>query len=263
MRREDLNQIDDNYISQMLEEVFGYTDEHLAAELDRAAAEASQNPDLHLAPPEDEFEKIMARVHEEEELEKKGRKVVRIRKVLRPMLVAAVLGTIVLGAGIGVSGKQSYVFSRWYKGKNSIGYENAEDLMNEDEEEKAYEMIQKEIGISAADLYYVPSKMYFEYIDIENGRADMVFDYNGNYIHFHQALKSVTVSTNIVSDREVYKTINHRVFGAVAVYKNPLDEENTEFSAHFSVDNAYYYLTGVMEEDEFIKILQRMGYYSG
>lgn len=254
--------MDDNYIAQMLEEAFGYSDEQLAAEFDCAAAEASSNPDPRLTPPEDEFAKIMARVNEEKEVEKKTRKVVRIKKVLRPMLVAAVLGTIVLGAGVGVSGKREFEFYKWSDGKYSIGYDNTETLKKEGLKAEAYKTIEQEIGIRAVELFFMPSNMYFEYMDIENGRADMVFSYNNTYIHFHQVLKSVGVSINMVSDRECYKVIKHRAFGDIEIYRNILDEDRVEFSASFAIDNAYYNLNGILEEGDFVKMIEKLGYYS-
>lgn len=263
MRQENLDQMNDNYIEQLLEEAFGYSDEQLAAELDRAAAEAAKNPDPRLAAPEDEFEKIMARVREEETSTKKAKKVVRIRKVLRPMLVAAVLGTIVLSAGVGVSGKREFEFWKWSKENNSIRYENTRDLQNVDVESNAYGTIEEKLGIRAIELHYVPEKTYFEYLNIKNGRADIVFKYKEGFIHFHQALKSVAISTNIASDRQLYKTVEHREFGNVEIYKNSLEDGRVEYSAHFSVNNAYYYLTGIIEEEEMIKIIERMRYYSG
>lgn len=260
MRRENLDQINDNYIEQLLEEAFGYSDEQLAAELDRAAEEASKNPDPRLTPPAHEFETIMARVREEETSSKKTKKVVRIKKVLRPMLVAAVLGTIVLSSGIGVSGKREFEFWKWNKGNNSIRYENTNDLQNEDLESNAYGIIEEKLGIRAVELYYMPESMLLEKLNLGNGRADIMFSYNDNYIHFRQALKSVEVATNIVSDREIYKVVKNRELGNIEIYKNDLDKE-TEYSAHFLIDNAYYYIIGIMEEAEFIKIVERMGYY--
>lgn len=92
---------DDNFITHKLEEAFGYSDQQLVEEFDRAATLYAQSPDPRLKPPEGEFQKIMERVEKEKKAE---RKVIRLKKVLRPMLVAALLGGAVLGSGIGVNG---------------------------------------------------------------------------------------------------------------------------------------------------------------
>ena len=126
MRKEDLNQTDDIFITQKLEEAFGYSDEQLLEEFERAAAQAAEHPDPRLTPPEGEFQKIMARVEEDKKAEKK---VLRLKKVMRPLLVAAVLGTVVLGTGIGVSGKREFEY--WVREKDGgeeVVFNNAESI---------------------------------------------------------------------------------------------------------------------------------------
>ena len=217
VRKEDLNQIDDNYITQKLEEAFGYTDEQLAAQLDRAAAKLAENPDPFLTPPEDEFAKIMARVNES----KKAHKVVRIKKVLRPMLVAAVLGTIVLGTGIGVSGKREYEYQVRERTSDEVVFNNAESVDKQNDIEKVYQQIEEKLGIQALELFYMPRGMDFERYDIDLGIARLEFMYKENRIHFYQALKDVDNSTMFSSDRNVYMRVhNKHLKSDILIYKN-------------------------------------------
>ena len=258
MRKEDLNQIDDNYITQKLEEAFGYTDEQLAAQLDRAAAKLAENPDPLLTPPEDEFSKIMARVNES----KKAHKVVRIKKVLRPMLVAAVLGTIVLGTGIGVSGKREYEYQVRERASDEVVFNNVDSVDKVNEIEQAYEKIEKELGIQAIELLYIPKGMLFQKVEINKGIARMEFIYQEHYIHFYQVLRNVESSTDFMTDRNSYKKIYNRNLSTyISIYKNELEGSQPEWGIQFTNEKAYYILQGIIEEDEFIKIVERLRFF--
>ena len=72
LSQNDKNQLDDNFIKHKLEEAFGYSDEQLVKEFDEAAAQAAQQPNPKLIPPEDEFQKIMERVELEKRQERKN-----------------------------------------------------------------------------------------------------------------------------------------------------------------------------------------------
>ena len=149
MRKEDLDQTkdnwtDDNFITQKLEEAFGYSDEQLVKEFDEAAAQAAQQPNPKLIPPEDEFQKIMERV----ELEKrKERKTARIKRIWRPLLVAALLGGVVLGSGIGVSGNRELEYWIRERDDDSIVFNNVENINRQSDIESVYDTIGEKLGI--------------------------------------------------------------------------------------------------------------------
>ena len=82
VRNSKVSQEEDNLIQQKLQEAFGYTDEHLAAQLDQAAAEYAAHPELNFTPPKGEFEKILAMAAQDETQNKKEdvHKVIRLKK---------------------------------------------------------------------------------------------------------------------------------------------------------------------------------------
>ena len=47
----------------------------------------------------------------------------------------------------------------------------------------------------------------------------------------------------------------------ISIYKNELEGEKPEFGAQFVNEDAYYYLFGVIDEDEFLKIVEYIKYY--
>lgn len=251
--------LDDNFITHKLEEAFGYSDEQLAAELDQAAAFYAQHPDPNLNPPEDEFQKIMERVERESKAEKK---VLRLKKVLRPMLVAALLGGVILGSGIGVNGLEGVEYGARERSEGDAVFNNAEAVDRKNDVEQAYNEIVNEFGIPVVEFFYTPKGMVYQYVILEKDRAIIDFVYKENYFHFYQMRWNLDNSINYKSDRKTYKTVYNRYLDCnITVYKNDLDEGEAEFGAQFSNGDAIYYLYGIIDEDEFIKIVEHLKYY--
>lgn len=110
-----VSQEEDKLIQQKLQEAFGYTDEQLAAQLDQAAAEYAAHPELNFTPPKGEFEKILAMAAQDETQETQdkkedGHKVIRLKKVMKPMILVATVGAILLGTGMMASGRRYYKY---------------------------------------------------------------------------------------------------------------------------------------------------------
>lgn len=259
LRQNDKKWHDDNFIAHKLEEAFGYSEEQLAEELDRAAALAAQQPDPRLEPPEGEFQKIMERVEKEKKAE---RKVVRLKRILKPMLVAALLGGVILGSGIGVNGLEGVEYTVRRQGEENIIFNNTETSKMEDSIEAAYEHIGDTLGIPAVECFYMPNGMKFEKATLSKNRAKLEFMYEENHIHFYQVLWNLSNSANYISDRKPYKEIYNRYLDCdISIYKNELEGEEPEFGAQFFSDKAYYYYYGIMKEEEFIKIVKYMKFY--
>lgn len=259
MRKEDLNQTDDMVITQKLEEAFGYSDQQLFEEFEQAAAQAAEHPDPQLTPPEDEFQKIMARVEADKAAEKK---VLRLKKVMKPLLVAAALGTVVLGTGIGVSGKREFEYWVREKDGGEVVFNNVDGFGEEEKAKSAYEQIGKQLGIEVLELVYLPSGTKYSDLNIVNGVARMEFKYENGFIHFYQILMEKDNSADYISDRTTYKTIYNRYLDKnISIYKNKLEDNLLEFSAQFINDKAYYYLSGVMSEEEFKKVVKNIQFF--
>lgn len=253
--------ISDAELDRLITEALEMTDDQLADLMDQAKLDAELEGQLSAKPPQGGFEDVMKRVAESEKEERSVSKVVRVKKVLRPLLVVAVLGTIVLGAGIGVSGQREFEFIKRIRSEYSMGYNNTESLTNNTELELAYQRICDEIGIRPVMLNYMPAELRFEGLKIDNGRATITFECKGKYVYLQQTLRSKDSSYNSISDRIAYKVIEHRRLGKIDVYYNELQDGQNEYSAALSNDNAYYYISGFVEEDEFIKVVERLNYY--
>lgn len=261
VRNSKVSQEEDKLIQQKLQEAFGYTDEQLAAQLDQAAAEYAAHPELNLTPPKGEFEKILAMAAQDETQDKKedGHKVIRLKKVMKPMILVATVGAILLGTGMMASGRRYYRFWGENRGKGEIVFNNVDAISEADSLEKAYKEIESQTGIKAVEMFYVPEELNFVDLTIDRGTACISLEYNKKAIYFYQVSKENANSTGYNSDRKAYKEVNNRFINKkIKVYRNIIDSKNVEFSAYFMEGNAFYYLTGTMPEDVFDEIIKNL-----
>lgn len=262
MRNSKVSQEEDKLIQQKLQEAFGYTDEQLAAQLDQAAAEYAAHPELNLNPPKGEFEKILAMAAQDDKNEKEDtHKVIRLKRVMKPMILVAAVGAILLGTGMMASGRRYYRFWERDAGKGQIIFNNVEILDAVDSLEQAYETIEEQTSLKAARMYYVPEEMEYKELIVNRGTTCINLLYKGKQVYFYQVSKENANSTGYNSDREPYKTIYNRYLNKdIVIYKSEIDNENTEFGAYFVDGNAFYYLEGTIEEEVFDKIVKNLSY---
>ena len=266
VRNSKVSQEEDKLIQQKLQEAFGYTDEQLAAQLDQAAAEYAAYPELNFTPPKGEFEKILAMAAQDETQETQdkkedGHKVIRLKKVVKPMILVATVGAILLGTGMMASGRRYYKFWGENRGKGEIVFNNVDAISEADSLELAYEEIEKQLQIEAVQMYYMPEDLEYEGIVIDKGFARINLAYGGHSTYFYQVAKENANSTGYKSDRKPYKEIYNRYLRQnIKVYKDKTAENNTEFSAQYMNENAFYCFEGIMAEEEFDKIIKNLNY---
>ena len=266
VRNSKVSQEEDKLIQQKLQEAFGYTDEQLAAQLDQAAAEYAAHPELNFTPPKGEFEKILAMAAQDETQETQdkkedGHKVIRLKKVMKPMILVATVGAILLGTGMMASGRRYYRFWGENRGKGEIVFNNVDAISEADSLEKAYKEIESQTGINAVEMFYVPEELNFVDLTIDRGTACISLEYNKKVIYFYQVLKENANSIGYSSDRMLYKELFNRYLQKnIKIYKKIIDDKDIEFSAQYMNDNAFYYLVGIVEKQEFEKIVQNLNY---
>lgn len=276
MRRSKVSQREEQFIRQKLQEAFGYNDEQLIEQLDRAAAEYAAHPELNLNPPEHEFEKIMAMAAQNDEKtggeadskisgttqSEKKHKVIRLRRILKPVVLVAAITGIMLGTGMMANGRRQYKFWDRTAGKGEIIFNNVDALYGVDSLEQAYQTIEQQTAIKVIELFYIPRGMAFKEVLVDKGTSRINLSYEGTNVYFYQVLKENINSTGYKSDRETYKTVYNRFLGKeISVYKNVIDATTIEFSAHFVDENTFYYLVGTIDEETFEKIVSNLYYF--
>ena len=83
--------------------------------------------------------------------------------------------------------------------------------------------------------------------------------YKDKVFCFIQAKNNIATSNNVVSDRNSsFEVYNIWLNETIIVEKNNLSDNQIEYSANFSIDGTYYYLYGIMKEEEFTQIISEL-----
>ncbi|HIX23771.1 MAG TPA: DUF4367 domain-containing protein [Candidatus Lachnoclostridium avicola] len=184
------------------------------------------------------------------------------KKFARAAAIAIVVGVVGVNGVVSTVGRSGYKYGegRSGVGDNVRAWNNVPASVEEEGEiEKAYNEMQRELDIPILRLKYVPANMVFDDWTLENGRAIIKFNYNGYVIWLVEVEGSLESFNTYVSDREEYDKKFNRLLGTdVILSKNDLDSGLTEYSAEIETNIAYYYLSGIMEEDEFTQIVEQM-----
>lgn len=184
------------------------------------------------------------------------------KKFARAAAIAIVVGVVGVNGVVSTVGRSGYKYG---EGRSGVG-DNVRAWNNvpasvEDvgQIEKAYDEMQNELDIPILKLKYIPANMVFDDLTLENSRAIVKFNYNGYIVRLVEIEGSLESYNTHVSDREEYDEKFNRLLGTeVILSKNNLDSGLTEYSAEIETDIAYYYLSGIMDEDELVRIVEQM-----
>lgn len=265
MKKDDQRQLDDNFIEQKIAEAFGYTEDQLSEELDRFMEEAEKCQEEIPDAPKGEFQRILDRAKAEMKGQRKSGH--RVRRLIKVMAAAAIIGTMVLGGGIWVGARRI----REYEGRKRFNVENmvtinnnqANTTMSEDIElDEAYAQIEDELNIQTLELSYLPEKMRFYEITIQEGKGIMKFFDGKTVLFFYQGLNDYTSSLSYASDMVEFKKIyNSFLDQEISIYGQELDGGDIELSSRFVKDNNYYFLHGVVDIEKFEQIVYGIKLY--
>lgn len=253
-------------MDEQIKAAYGYTDRQLEQEMDYAISHPDASPELN--PPEDEFQRILSKAEQlQREADQKAaasrihRRINR-GKMVRLALAAAILGTLSVGGVVSVVGRSGFRYDKIDVGDGGevIIWRNTPVVEKEsDGLQEAYNEISDELNIPVLKMNYVPAEMKFREIIFDDKRAILKFDYNGYIIRLVEISDMVTMDNRHVSDREYFDEEYFRGLGApVSFSKNELAEGKTEYSAEIMRTDAYYYISGIMEEDVLRNIVEQM-----
>lgn len=264
------------------QELYGYDDETLLRELKEAEMELEQmkaeDPELEAKlarETEASFEALMQKIHaenikpvtEREYAEKKKeeeRNVTVLRPVLKVMFIAAAIMVVLSGMGIVVSARKEFEYSYISKGKmkNEVIWQNGDFSRADGQLKEAYQKIKNELGIKVLVLDYMPKQMIFDDLVIDKGHARIKFLY-GDQTMYLKEIKDIAddVSDYMVSDRKEIGTVyNSRLVHDFVIEENKIEDDYVEYSTMLKGEGVYYYLSGVMEKEEFMKIVKYLNY---
>lgn len=282
------------------EEVTGLSEEELQKEADTVREMLEQSPNLQEIEVPEELERKLAeriRKYEEEkaidglsekdkealrlgrELQnkennekrdsKKNKKIVHWPKNWKVQFAAAIGCVLIIGSGIiSVGGKNIIVnvFDRKFGGGEKT-YVNTEEIEYEGEmtEEEAYAKVEETFGTKVVQIVDKPLNTQFLEVQIDRELQEAIFYYevNDNILAYRiefpysESSKGSEIQDELLQE---YMIELPKVVVKVSEYgiKNI---EIKEFEAEFSYKNSKYFLVGLMEKDEFEKIVKNLNFF--
>ncbi len=225
-----------------------YLDTALTLPHQRAEREGTKNP--------------VADVKEYLESKKKQHgKAIRMAGAVAACLVFAM--AVILVPRIDAIAKKNYKYeARVESGRGGIIVWNNQDnvIMEEGSLEKAYAEIKEKLGGAVLKLNYIPKGMKLSKLEIKAGITKMEFVYAGNAVHMFEVLYLKDSTEKYISDRnEEYKVVkNEWIDKNIPIQKNKTSEGKLEYCAYFEMNNAFFVLEGIVNEEEFIKVIENV-----
>lgn len=256
----------DNFIEEEMKAAYGFSDHQLEQEMDAAMAEADCFPEQEV--PEDEFQRIMEKL-EIAETKDSGLpdavppvKRISRKRMYRMLIAAALLGTLCVGLAGSAVGRGAFQYTDFQASDkegnivwNNVRINEARNL------EEAYEVIGRELGIPVLKLNYIPTDMVFTGLEIVDNRAVIEFKYDGHIVRLRGIKEGNGLMRVHASDRKEYARYQNKFMKEEMILsKNILDNGMTEWGAEIYTETAYYYFSGIMEEEEFNKIVEKMSF---
>lgn len=289
---------DDAEIQDHLKKVYGFSEEQLLKEVERAEKSVSDSD----FPGAEEriFQKLMERKAKEEKTKKSvekdkvepkellpsvtevenpepetkepteseekepEKKKVRFRKK-GIFLAAAVAAILALMLGSTAIGEKNYFMRRVENNINhKITIDNDKNKGTPSKIKDVYNEIEDELNIKSIKLGYVPQGMVYADYLLTDGKAVIIFDYGDNKIYLMQEIKNTKTSIDPESDRretEEDKVLNSWLKKELVIYKNELEDGKVEYSTEIFDEKAQYRLIGILEKEEFKKIVEDLNFY--
>ena len=253
MKNKSQTQIDDNFIDQKMAEAFGYGDQQLADELDRAVAAAKEQPP---SAPEGELQRIINRL--ERKAVVKHRKS-RMKRIVKVLIAAAALGAMMIGGSSWVGAKRYYVQESRDRADLSdvVVFNNDENnLIDDSGAENAYKRIAEDLNIDVLQLSYLPEGMTFRILTQSKKRYVLEFGDGISNLFFDQGWHDKPNSLSYVSDIEMkHEVYNSYLNKELVVFQYELEDGGIQYSVRIKDGDQYYFLEGidVREFDDIVR----------
>lgn len=217
----------------------------------------------------DEMEKELFNKIQDYEYDKRHKKVIRKKK--KSKLVIGVLAAVLIlvcGSVMTSVGSKSYWKTLWNDSNgdeqnNGIDVENMESIETEDIDESAvYKEIAKVMGNYLVRLEYKPKGMMLKRytVDGDQRRATLFYKYENEIIRYTMYMNSKDSSLGqkaIDKLLDEYIVMNGEKEINVKEYEIK-DQKGKRYIAEFEDKGIQYQLKGVMEKEEFEKILKNL-----
>ena len=269
----DLEKREDQKIRECLQQAYGYSDEQLLKKMEEAE-KSLEDTDFPGAE-ERIFQKLMERKAAEEEKEEREGKPAQMPEPIpsgvsisggaapkrfgkRKLAISAALAAaFAVLLGITAIGGRSYFFRARRDELNAVIINNNQNKKDISQLEEAYQLIESELGIPVLRLEYMPLDLEFKTVIWKETSITLQFYYNENTIILYEGEKADNMSVGIESDRNEKKTVyNERLNQDITYLGNELEDGRIEYETLLTINENIYYFSGIMPEEEFVKIIK-------
>ena len=269
----DLEKREDQKIRECLQQAYGYSDEQLLKKMEEAE-KSLEDTDFPGAE-ERIFQKLMERKAAEEEKEEREGKPAQMPEPIpsgvsisggaapkrfgkRKLAISAALAAaFAVLLGITAIGGRSYFLRERKNELNVTIINNNQNKKNISQIEEAYQLIETELKIPVLRLDYVPPSLDFKTAIWKGTSVTLQFYYDENIIILYEGENAGNMSVGIESDRNQRKTVYNKWLGQEVTYLgNELEDGRIEYEAMLTIDEKIYYFSGIMPEEEFVKIIE-------
>ena len=243
--------------------------EEIDKEARRIEKEVKDRRDLDDITVSEEMETALFNKIQDYEYDKRSKKVYRKKKKRYVVMALAAVFILVFGSVMTSVGSKSYWKVLWDRiaGDEKLSYIDVEKMDSQKTEDldevHIYKEIGTELGISTVRMAYMPSKTYLrEYeIDKDQRKATLLYDCDGQVIRYMMYMNDEDSSLGqITTDRLVDKYQLESIGGIVVKIKAYEIEESKEirYVGEFEYADAQYQLMGIIEKEEFDKIIKNL-----
>ena len=228
----------------------------MADEREKELMEMEELQDIDM--PIEKFEDIK---REAERRRRKSR-----RGILRPRtaIIAAALLALLLGVGVVTVGSREYrpEIREYESGDGSTTrIENSDSVFSEYDEEEVCREIEEKLGVIAPRLGYQPEDMKLSeyWIDAEVGEATVRYKFGDDELKIYISKNYHDASSNFEMDGVELESVEIVTNGVLAPIYEYVDSAGRKYyQSEFELYNTYYSIMGMIEQNEYEKILENI-----
>ena len=246
----------------------------LKEEVDREAQEIEKEvesrEDLDDIKVSDDMETSLFNKIQEYEYDKRIKKVVhRSKKKRRLFLALAAVLILVCGSVITGTGSKSYWKVLWDRviGQDNLSVINVEDMESQEtnnlDEVQIYKEITDKLGIVPLDLMYLPVGMELSGYEIDEtqNRAILLYRYEGQNIQYSMYMNNADSSLGQIEVDKITDEYNIELDNGIVFHVTEYlldDTKRKRYIAETKYRDAQYQLMGIIEKEEFEKIVENI-----
>lgn len=245
----------------------------LKEEVDREARqiekEVRERKDLDDITVSEEMETSLFNKIQDYEYDRRSKTMHRKKKKRYVVLALAAVLVLVFGSVMTSMGSKSYWKVLWDRiaGEENAQFINVEEMdvheTQDLDEVHIYKEIWNELGITAVGWGYFPENTFLKdyEIDKDQTKATFIYECNGEIIRYVMYMNDEDSSLGqIKTDRLIseYKVETGEGISVSVKEYDIEDMEENRYAAEFEYDDAQYQIMGIIDEEEFTKIIENL-----